>query len=56
MMDYQYRRMAYTLVTEQRDEIIEECKENYQNKQPDKIDHFFKSAATNIFAFFQHFH
>lgn len=56
MMDYQYRLIAYKLAAEQRDEIIAECKENYEQKKQDKFDHFFKSAAVNIAAFFQHFH
>jgi len=56
MMDYQYRRIAYKLAAEQRDEIIAECKKNYEKKKPDKFDHFLKCAAVNITAFFQHFH
>jgi hypothetical protein len=52
MMDYRYRRMAYELVTEQRDEIIEECKKNYQKKQPDKIDHFKKTVWLALQPFF----
>lgn len=56
MMDYQYRRMAYKLAAEQRDEIIAECKNNYKKKKQDKFDHFLRSTVVNITAFFQYFY
>ncbi|HWO96807.1 MAG TPA: hypothetical protein VNM45_10825 [Bacillus sp. (in: firmicutes)] len=55
MMDYHYRRMAYSIVTGQRDEIIAECKEDYQQKKQDKLARLLKSAAASVTAFLQQF-
>ncbi|WP_169907625.1 hypothetical protein [Priestia abyssalis] len=56
MMDYQYRLIAYKLAAEQRDEIIAECKKNYEKKKQDKFYYFLKRTVVNITSFFQHFH
>jgi hypothetical protein len=55
MMEYQYRRMAYELVTEQRDEIMNEANETIaQTTIP--FGHFIKKAASSITAFLHSLH
>ncbi|MBM7703155.1 hypothetical protein [Metabacillus iocasae] len=49
MMDYQYRRKAYEILSEQKEEVIEECKQTYTTN---KYNHVLKSMTLSISAFF----
>ncbi|MFC7393553.1 hypothetical protein ACFQRG_11370 [Scopulibacillus cellulosilyticus] len=55
MMDYQYRRKAYELLSQQREDVLKELKEEYLKKKPDHIDRFFKGCRAAFSSFFHFF-
>ncbi|TCP28883.1 hypothetical protein EV207_1145 [Scopulibacillus darangshiensis] len=41
MMEYKYRRKAYARLSQQREDVLKELKEEYRSKKPTRLDRFF---------------
>ncbi|WP_110112226.1 hypothetical protein [Bacillus sp. CGMCC 1.16541] len=51
MMDYQYRRKAYGILAEQKEEIIEECKQVYTRTKATPFNDVLKTITLSISIF-----